>query len=217
MPYPSRIDADELGARALAVAEAKGWEAWTLRDVAKELGVTANALYRHVGDRAGLVIAMGEAAARALSRSLRGRSSRRPAAGDPDAAAVAMALRYVRFAQRRPHAYAAFIRGKPPVGHPGQQAWIELWAGLHALVRASVPEGADAAGFALWALLHGRVELAQGPAHGAAIDAGLEDAVRALLEGFRAGSPVPSPLPPHVRLDPDPTAQTHGKRGPSRK
>jgi hypothetical protein len=65
-----------------------------------------------------------------------------------------------------------------------------------------VPDAADAAAFALWALLHGRIELAAGPAYGAATDTGLDEAVHALLTGYRAISPVASPLPAHARRDP---------------
>lgn len=200
MPFPARIDAHRLGADALRVAEARGWDSWTLRDVAGELGVTPNALYRHVGDRAGLIIAMGQAAAQAMHRTLR------PRRGDdeptPDDAVVRLALRFVRFATRRPHAYAAFMDAKPALDHPAHAAWRQLWGQVHTVVAAALPEAADAGAFALWALLHGRVGLAQGAAYRAPVDAGLEAAVRAVLEGFRARSPVPSPLPPHVRKDP---------------
>ena len=200
MPYPAQIDPEELGARALAVAEAKGWEQWTLRDVARELGVTANALYRYVGDRAGLVMAMGEAATRQLGQSFRG--ARRVDTADAEAIVVQLARRYVRFAARRPHAYRAIIEGKPPPEHPARSTWMELWTLMHARVEAAVPGSGDAAAFTLWAFLHGRIELARGPGRLAAIDTGLDDAVRALLAGFRARSPVPSPLPPHVRSEP---------------
>lgn len=201
-PFPSRIDPETLGATALAVAEREGWDRWTLRSIAEDFGVTPNALYRHVGDRAGLVVAMGEAAAQQLSALLRrrARASLRKHE-DPELAVLAIARAFIEFAAKRPDAYAAFMHAKPELEHPAHAAWIELWAQVHAYVREAVPDAADAAGFALWAFLHGRVALARGAASRAAVDAGLEDAVRALLTGFRANSPVPSPLPDHVRMD----------------
>lgn len=200
MPYPAQIDPETLGKRALEVAEERGWDAWTLRDVASALGVTANALYRHVGDRGGLAIAMGGAATEALHAALVAGEVRKK--GDSDAAVRSLARRFVAFAGRRPHAYAAFMGAKPPPEDPAAAAWMQLWDEVNACVREAVPDAADAAAFALWALLHGRVELAAGPAHGAAIDAGLDEAVDALLRGFRSISPVASPLPPHARRDP---------------
>ena len=201
VPYPPQIDVEVLGEQALAVAEAKGWDSWSLRDVAASLGGTANALYRHVGDRAGLVVAMGEAATRQL-HAYAFEDLPRPTARDVDRAVVAYTKRFVEFARSNPDRYAAFVNAKPDIEHPGILAWVELWSAANALVRQAVPDAADAAGFALWAFLHGRIGIANGPAKLAAMDAGLEDAVRALLEGFRARSPVESPLPPHARRDP---------------
>ena len=201
MPFPSRVNAETVVATALELVEAKGWEHWSLRDVAGAVGVTANALYRHVGDKAGLVVAMGEVATRdMLSYMFDGLPN--ACDNDPDKPVVHIALRFVEFAVKQPARYAAFIHAKPDPTHPGMRAWVEFWERVNALVRQSHPDAADATGFALWAFLHGRVELANGPAKLAAADAGLEEAVRALLSGFRARSPVESPLPPHARRDP---------------
>jgi AcrR family transcriptional regulator len=199
MPYPAQIDPQTLGERALEVAEAQGWDTWTLRDVAAALGVTANALYRHVGDRSGLAVAMGEAATEALHAALVTDAERNDE--EPDAAVRSLAHRFVAFAAERPHAYAAFMRAKPPPEDPAMAAWMLLWDEVNACVRRAVPDAADAAAFALWALLHGRIELAAGPAYGAAIGAGLDQAVDAMLTGYRSISPVASPLPPHARRD----------------
>ncbi len=184
------------------MAEAKGWRHWSLRDVAGELGVTANALYRYVGDKAGLVVAMGEAATRQLHAHCC--DSLPPVhAADPDERVVLLAGRFVDFAVRYPERYAAFVDAKPDPDDPGIRAWVELWDEVNAIVRQAVPDAGDAAAFALWAFLHGRIGIGTGPAKLAAVDAGMDDAVMALLGGFRARSPVPSPLPPHARRDQD--------------
>lgn len=197
MPFPARIDPETLGARTLAVVEERGFDAWSLRDVARELGVSPNALYRHVGSREGLLVEAAAQAAQELGKSLR--RSGLPAAGVERV--VAMSRRYVRFGVRRPHAYAAFMNAKPDPTHPRIGPWLALWAHVRAEAAAVVPTAADAAGFALWALLHGRIQLALGPARAAAPDSGLDDAVRALLAGFEACAPVKSPLPPHMAQD----------------
>ena len=200
-PYPARIQAESLGAEALAVVERLGWDGWSLRQVAAELGVTANALYRHVDDRAGLVVAMGEAAAGELGTRLRRRTraAQRKHPDEPDLAVIALARAFVDFAAKRPHAYDAFMAAKPQPDHPAYMAWAGLWLEVLKVVSVAVPASTDAAGFALWAFLHGRVELARGAAYRAPIDAGLDDAIRAMLTGFRETSPVASPLPEDLR------------------
>ena len=74
VPYPSKIDSERLGSIALVVVEEKGWEGWSLRDVAARLGVAPNALYRHVDDREDLIVEIGAAAAGELRRVISARS-----------------------------------------------------------------------------------------------------------------------------------------------
>lgn len=194
MPYPAQIDPSTIGERALEIVEAQGWDGWSLRQVAESLGVSANALYRHVGNREGLHVEIAAAAARALAQAVGRRGL--PREGAPRV--VAIARRYVHFGVRRPDAYRAFMEAKPALDHPRIGPWLELWSTIRDEVGRVVPSSADAAGFALWAFLHGRIQLALGPARAARADAGLDDAVRALLAGFESTGPVPSPLPPRV-------------------
>lgn len=51
MPRPAQIDRDSILAVALEVAEATGVAGLSMRAIAERLGVTAMALYRHVGDK----------------------------------------------------------------------------------------------------------------------------------------------------------------------
>jgi len=192
MPYPAQIDADRIGAVGLEVVEAAGWDGWSLRDVAKQIGVSPNALYRHVEGRNGLLVEIGSHAARHLAESL----ARLDESHDPIDAVVAVAKRYVDFAVERPHAYAAFTAAKPDIDNPAVAPWIELWSSVRSVVAGAVPASPDAAAFALWALIHGRVSLANGPARMTSATAGLGDAVHALIAGFVAGDPVESPVPP---------------------
>ena len=124
-----------------------------------------------------------------------------PSAVDIDLPIVVFAHRFVDFAHDNPERYAAFVNAKPGLDHQGIRAWIALWDEFNSIVRLAVPGAGDATAFALWAFLHGRIDIANGAAKLAAMDVGLEDAIRALLEGFRARSPVQSPLPDHARRD----------------
>ncbi len=199
VPYPSQIDPTRIGAAGLEIVEAKGWEAWSLRDVAKELGVTPNAIYGHVDGRAGLLTEIGAEAARLLAAELEPHDL----PPEPFEAVIEVAQRYVRFATARPHAYQAFTAAKPEISDPAVQPWIELWVAVRSVVALAVPASPDAAAFALWALIHGRTSLAAGPARMTDASTGLSDSVRALLAGFAAAQPIGSPIPDlHDRVPP---------------
>ncbi|MEM9613951.1 MAG: TetR/AcrR family transcriptional regulator [Actinomycetota bacterium] len=191
MPYPSKIDPAAIGAVGLAVAEEEGWERWSLREVASRLGVSPNALYRHVGDRDGLAVAVGSEAARALAGAIAAATG-----DDPVDRLVDMAVRYLDFACERPHAYEAFIRAKPQPDSEQLAPWLACWAQVLATVAAAVPHAEEACGFALWSSLHGRVDLTRGPASVVDPRWGIDGAVRALVSGFADGGPLPSPLEP---------------------
>jgi len=195
VPYPAQIDAESIGAVGLHVVESVGWQGWSLRDVAKELGVTPNAIYRHVEGRHGLLVEIGGHAARELMVAL----TKRELPADPVQALVEIAARYVAFAAERAHAYQAFTEAKPAIEHPLVVEWFAVWDFVRTVVAEAVPHSVDAAGFALWALLHGRISLAAGPAQMVSASAGMADAVQALVAGFAAGDPVPSPLPTNLQ------------------
>jgi len=197
MVFPSRIDPTVIGERGLQVIEEQGWETWSLRDVAKNLGVTPNALYRYVDGKSGLLVEIGAAAARDLAELM----SNCPTSKDPRQSVLWICHQYLDFAFSRPHAYQAFMKSKPTPEHPAWKEWRNVWLQLYDSVAKCLPRAADAAGFALWAYLHGRAELAAGAARGATPKAGVEDAVLAMIAGFEAYSPVKSPLPEGIRTD----------------
>ena len=193
MPYPSHVDPAQIGPRALAVVEASGWDQWSLREIAGELGVSPNALYRYVDGRDGLVVAIGAAAAWALHAALT------DVEAEGEDHLIGMADAYVSFAVERPHAFAALVHAKPAPDDPRVEPWTALWHHLLEQFEQVVPQNGSAAGFAYWALVHGRAELARGPAHHAEPTAGLADAVRALIAGYRAIGTVPDPVPAELR------------------
>ncbi|GAB4085972.1 hypothetical protein GCM10028784_26020 [Myceligenerans cantabricum] len=193
MPYPSHVDPAQIGPRALAVVEASGWDRWSLREIAGELGVSPNALYRYVDGRDGLVVAIGAAAAWAVHGALVA------VEGEGEDHLISMADAYVNFAVERPHAFAALVHAKPALNDPRVEPWTVLWHHLLEHFEQVVPQNGSAAGFAYLALVHGRAELARGPARQAAPTAGLADAVHALISGYRAIGKVPDPVPAELR------------------
>jgi len=191
VPYPKQIDPASIGQTGLLLVEEHGWEAFSLRGVSKALGVTPNALYRHVGDRQGLDIQVAAVAAADLARWLRERT----AGLDGEALVLGLSDSYVRFGAARADAYRAFLAGKPDLDDPRLAAWLGPWRMIRRAVGPLVPLAADAAGIAVIAVLHGRIDLARGPLRAAEPTDGLEGAVKALLAGFERLGPVDGPKP----------------------
>jgi AcrR family transcriptional regulator len=189
MPYPSQVDPEQLPKQGLAFVEKRGWDGWSVREFSASLGVSANALYRYIGDRENFATSIGAVACEQLQVAL---DAVEAAGADR---LVGLARAYVRFAVDRPDAFSAFIHAKPDMDDPRIASWLGLWRCLREAVASVLPNAADAAAFALWGQMHGRAELARGPTRMAVPDAGLESAVLALAEGYRALGTVASPLP----------------------
>jgi len=192
MPYPSQINAERLPIQALKFVEKHGWDNWSVREFSASLGVSANALYRYIGDRESFATSIGAVACQQLHTALLAVH-----ASGADRL-VGMARAYVLFAVERPHAFSVFIHAKPDMSDPRIATWSALWRCLRDAVASVLPNATEAAAFALWSQMHGRAELARGPTRMAAPDAGLRSAVLALIQGYRALGTVPSPLPKRI-------------------
>jgi AcrR family transcriptional regulator len=91
---PAELTREQITAAAVAVADAEGLAAVTMRRLAAELGAGAASLYRHVATRSELV-------ARMIDRSF-GEADPVPATDDWRADIVAAHLRWLRYLRRRP-------------------------------------------------------------------------------------------------------------------
>jgi AcrR family transcriptional regulator len=95
-----------LVAAAVRTVEAKGAEGFSLREVARDVGVSANAAYRHFEDKDALLAAVATVGFEALSTDMQralDAPPRRQTAGE--AALVAVGRAYVAFALARPHLF----------------------------------------------------------------------------------------------------------------
>ncbi len=155
MSYPRKLSQEAILEVALAVLEREGPQALSMRAVAAELQVAPNALYRYFPGKAELVAALAEAGSRILLDALRQASAGQP----PLLALRSLAKAYLDFARSRPALYQvkmAEVRcgEHPPPSHD------TIWAFVLELA-AALPLSHDPrdVGTALWASLHGLVEL----------------------------------------------------------
>ncbi len=123
---------EALVAAAHDLIKERGMAALTLRAVAKRVGVTHAAPYRHFKDKAALLAAVGVLSLAELSACLR---------AEPDLAHAAAA--YVRYATTRAASYDAifFVSIQPPIEaifrdlHPAHDARVSacVWSLCHGL------------------------------------------------------------------------------------
>lgn len=143
----------EEGLRLLKDREA---EALSLREIARNVGVSATALYRHFPDKASLLAALAEAGYAQLARE-----QAAAAAGGGSRGFAAMGQAYVHFALANPGLFRLIFVAKSAQAHPFQDAPKGSAASLlqTAIAQLMGPDASAEARFALmlraWALVHG--------------------------------------------------------------
>jgi AcrR family transcriptional regulator len=153
MPFPAKTSAPAIFAAALALLEAEGAEALSMRGLAQHLKLAPNALYRYFPNREALLAALGGRAAEDLCTVLAEASS-----GLARKKALrALAAAYLGFARQRPHLYAIVVLAEAAGAPPADAA-------LQTLLRQRLEEVVDAvhapkAAATLWGYLHGMAGL----------------------------------------------------------
>lgn len=183
------------------VVETDGTASLSLRAVARAIGVTHAALYRHFADRDALLAELGIEALQQLARELTSAQARHR---EPMAKAEALARAYLRFAVREPGLYrVAFVLPRksqyPALRAAADEVERVALILLEQLVVAGHLPQDDVHRLApvLWALLHGfstltmdgqftEGEIALGRGAVAAIERSLLDGVRRLLHSGQA-------------------------------
>ncbi len=176
------------------LAREGGPDAIVLREVARRIGVSPNAAYRHFTDLSELVMAVADASLTDLAHAMEEEVRQAPLTGDPRADAVAQLLAcgkgYVHFALRQPGLFAvAFSPAKEsinPDATSGEGAVLASGRLLHALDRLVEvgllpPEDHPAAAITAWAAVHGLANLLLGPL-GAVHEADREPMIDASLQ-----------------------------------
>lgn len=197
---------------ALTIIEREGLESLSLREVARRLGVSHQAPYRHYPSRDHLLAEVVRRAFTAFAEHL----AARPRAADPAGDLEAMARAYLDYAARHPLQYRLMF-GTPlpdPAAHPtmmtrGRDAFGMLQDAVAALDRTRDPAARPADprldALYIWASLHGLATIGETTALktlGFNVDtlAALQDnamaRMHAGLEGGSAGRVALSPAGP---------------------
>ncbi len=149
---------DRIVAAARGIAESEGWEAVTIRRLAKEIEYSQPVLYSHFENRDAIVAAVAIEGFRELTAALcaaaEGAKGRREALTD-------LSVAYFDFAQSRPSLYEAMFVLPTQLRFAEAETRPELRAGFEALAAAVSPFCADAeiVTETFWAALHGLVAL----------------------------------------------------------
>jgi len=154
-----RADREErIVAAARVIAEKEGWDAVTIRRLAKEIEYSQPVLYSHFESRDAIVAAVAVEGFVELGAALRAAAGEGKGGRD---ALMDIAMAYVAFAQSRPSLYEAMFILPTQLRFAQADTRPELRAGFEALAATVSPFCADAeiVTETFWAALHGLVEL----------------------------------------------------------
>lgn len=190
-----------LVAAALQRVEAQGGEGFSLREAARDVGVSANAAYRHFEDKGALLAAVATVGFEALSAELQ-RALEAPhrerSAGESQVKAVGRA--YVTFALARPHLFQlmftdrgascldveAAMQGPPPGVLLGQALDVLAAEG------GVAPDRRATAAMDAWVVAHGFATLALNGPPALRDDTARGQVLEAMLEFLLAGLRTPA-------------------------
>jgi AcrR family transcriptional regulator len=119
-PARARTSDPAIIAAARDLLEDGGLEAVSMAGIAERVGVRAPSLYKHFGDRRGLLAAVATEVALDLGRELA--AAVEPAGPDPYAKLDALAMAYRSFALAKPRAAALLFAGLAPGVEPAPEA-----------------------------------------------------------------------------------------------
>ncbi len=159
-PYHHGDLKSTLLAYALEQLEGAGLDGLSMREMAKAVGVSHTAAYRHFADKQALLDAMAEQGFEALRQAIRDAVA--TAQGSPDRL-LASGLAYVQFGRQHPrqlaHMFGAAARATAPPGLRAVAA--DVFNDLQTLVAEGQQNGSFRAGdpralaHACWAMVHG--------------------------------------------------------------
>ncbi len=179
MPYPAQTDAEQIRNAALELLTAHGEGGVTIRGVAKQLGLSPNALYRYYKDHDALLAELASMGASQLLEQLREVAKAKTGLES----IYALANAYLAFALKHGALYKLFMR-KHHLTPEQAQTFSALWGFVKSQVEVVSPN-AETVAVSLWGFLHGMAGLEQADVfHDDKPNVGVLPGVKALLVGF---------------------------------
>ena len=179
---------DRCVAEALAIIEAKGLEALSLREVARRLGVSHQAPYKHFPSRDHLIAEVLRRCFADLTAALKGRE----ASEDPDEDLRRLGQAYLAHALAHPLEYRLMfgtpwpsVEAHPDVARDSRFAFDVLREVLDrrqaGRARAMDPADLDRNAMFVWSSMHGLASILQSDAM---VHLGLDDQARSQVPGY---------------------------------
>lgn len=197
-PARSRTLGEDCVREALAIIEEQGVEALSLRDVARRLGVSHQAPYKHFPSRDHLLAEIVGRAFAAFAVHL----DERPRSDNPHEDLAAMGWAYLRYADAHPLQYRLmFGTALPdPARHPemmrrAQHAFALLRGCLERMTSDVGRDGAALDALFVWSAMHGLASILQSRAlgtlglPGSLLAAAVPNAMQRIGAALSAGSP----------------------------
>ncbi|ALM84223.1 TetR/AcrR family transcriptional regulator [Bordetella sp. N] len=162
MVYPSKTNRDTIISATLSLVEREGAEALTLRRLAAEIGVTANAIYRYFRSLEVLVAAAADAVAKRLHNFVESSMANWPPALPPDQRVRRLLMLHGEFTTNNPSLYRILFsasreaEAELPTPHWRGQLFLQSMNIIAPLVS---PSDATLATTTFWSLMHGIWEL----------------------------------------------------------
>lgn len=184
--------------RAAAVVFDGGVDALNLRRLASGAGTSTSAVYSLFGNKAGLLESLYLEAARRFGERL----GEVAPTDDPVSDIVRLGVAYRDYALSEPHLYAIMFARQPAEVDPGARAEAAGTIGplVDAVRRAQEVDALrkvapELVALACWALAHGLVSLELAGTVPPELDVaeGYEDALRAMVDGWREPAPGATP------------------------
>ena len=185
MPYPSRVDHDQIIQAATHFIETEGVDALTLGKLAKALGIKAPSLYRHVANKEALLQGVNLLTLQRLMADLA--SAGKAAQTEPAQQLSSMLRAYRHFAHTYPGLYSLAMTTKPSEGRPNEDVLVQMVLPMQKLVAQISGETHSLTALrGLFALVHGFVmlELHEQLQRGGDLDETFEQVVDAYLQGW---------------------------------
>jgi AcrR family transcriptional regulator len=187
VPYPSQVDKETIVQQAQQMIEDEGLDHLSLSKLAAALGVKAPSLYRHVGNKLGLLRGVNLLTLEKLFAAM-DQAQAETAVDTPEAQLLAILRAYRQFAHANPRAYMLAMANNNDDLRPDEDLLVQMVLPIQEIMAAITgPAQSLAALRGALALVHGFVmlELTDQLRRGGDLTEAFEQATQAYLRGWQ--------------------------------